>query len=322
MINQTDKKLNSFMAVKNGDDEAVLGKLLYFSLANVLIERDKLQEICDSFDIPYSGGIRLSDINAFRSATGDIYDRVVDGTNIFKVYCRDNEKNGDIISRELVKESLDTTTNHYTKLANIWYDKTTEQMGFDNVDYDINVNPYLYCDEALSLFEKYKRCAGRKHIETIANNFLEKMQAIKVNVFGRIFVIPRTHMQYVDLFEDFIEALNAHNQNTAPFDCNSMYIVDDEKQRAKMAAEFYTSVRKEIETYEERARHLINTGSQSPAVMNRWVIKIDALDVKKRQYEEILQRELGELSDEFATLRMFSQELQVRSRRIELAKCA
>lgn len=322
MINQTNKKLSNFMAVKNGDDEAVLGKLLYFSLSNVLIERDKLQEICDSLDIPYSGGIRLSDVNAFRSATGDIYARVVEGTNIFKIYCRDNEKNGDIISRELVKESLDTSTNQYTKLANIWYDKTTEQMGFDNVEYDYNVSPYTYCEQALSLFEKYKLCAGCKHIETIANNFLEKMQAIKINIKGRLFTIPRTHMQYVDLFEDFIEALNTHNQNTTPLDCNSMYIVDDEKQRAKMAQEFYTSVKKDIEAYEERARYLINTSSQSPAIMNRWVLKIDALDVKKRQYEEILQRELGELNDEFATLRMFSQELQVRSRRIEMDKAA
>ncbi len=322
MITQTNKKLNSFMAVKNGDDEAVLGKLLYFSLSNVLIEREKLQEICDSIGILYSGGVRLSDVNAFRSATGDIYDRIVEGTNIYKVYFRDNEKNGDIISRELVKESLDTTTNHYTKLANIWYDKTTEQMGFDNVDYDINVNPYTYCDQAMKLFEKYKLCAGSKHIETIVNNFLEKMQALKVNVKGRIFLIPRTHMQYVDLFEDFIEALNEHNQNSNPLDVSSMLIVDDEKQRAKMAVEFYTSVRKEIETYEERAKYLINTGSQSPAVMNRWVLKIDALDAKKRQYEDILQRELSELNDEFATLRMFSQELQVRSRKLEMAKCA
>lgn len=322
MINQTNKKLNSFMAVKGDDNADVLGKLLYFSLSNVLIERTDLQDICNAIGIDYSGGTRLSDINAFRSATGDIYERIVDGTNIYKVYCRDNDKGSDIVRRELIKETLDSSTNHYTKLANIWFDKTTGDMGYDNVDYDLNVNPYTYCEQAVSLFEKYKRCAGRKHIETIANNFLEKMQAVKCNVHGRIFVVLRTHMQYVDLFEDFIEALNVHNQNTTPLDVNSMFIIDDEKQRRKMAAEFYNSVRKEIELYEERARHLITTDSQSPAVMSRWILKIDALDVKKRQYEDILQQELSELNDEFSTLRMFSQELQVRSRKIEMAKAA
>lgn len=321
MINETSRNLGNFMGVK-ADNVDVLGKLLYFSLSNVLVERDRLQDICDAVGIGYSGGARLSDVNAFRSATGDIYHRIVDGTSIYKVYCRDNEKSGDLISRELVKETLDASTNRYTKLANIWFNKTTGEMGYDNVDYNPFVSPYTYCEEALSLFEKYKTCAGRKHIETIANSFLDKMQAVKVNCHGRIFIVPRTHMEQVSLFEDFIEALNKHNQNTAELDVNSMYIVDDEKQRAKMASEFYTSVRKEIEMYQERAKHLITTNSQSPAVMNRWIDKIDSLDIKKSQYEDILQRDLSELNSEFATLRMFSQELQIRSRKIGLGKCA
>ena len=310
------------MAVKNGDNEDVLGKLLYFSLSNVLVYKDELQEICNAIGIPYTGKTQVSNINAFRSATGDIHDRIVDGTNIYKVYFRDNVKDGNMVSRELIKEELHSNSNSYTKLANISYDRTTEDVWYDNIYHDPNVDPYTYCQQAISLFEKYKVCAGSRHIETIADNYLLQMQAISVQIYGRIYIVPRNNMDKVTLFEDFIQALNEHNQNPKPLDVNSMFIIDDEKQRAKMANEFYHSVHKEIETYQERAQYLINTNSQSAAVMNRWITKIDALDVKKQQYEDILQRDFYELNDELSTLRMFSQELQVRSRNIQKSKVA
>lgn len=57
--------------------------------------------------------------------------------------------------------------------------------------------------------------------------------------------------------------------------------------------------------------------------MNRWILKIEGLEEKKRHYEELLQKELDELGTEFSTLRMFAQELQLKARRLEtLKKCA
>lgn len=314
-------QMSDLMAV-NQDNGEVLGKFIYFSLSNVLIERSDLQSICDAVGLPYSGGARTSDVNAFRSATGDIYKRIVQDGEIYKVYCRDNERSREMVSRELVKETLGSSTNRYTKLANLSFTVGTGLFSYDNVNFDPVVNPYDFCEQAQSLFEKYKHCAGRKHIETLTDAFLDRMQAIKISVYGRLFFVPRNYMQEVTLFEDFIEALNTYNQNTKPLTVNSMYVMDDEKQRKKMAAEFYTSVRKEIELYQERAEHLISTDSQSPAVMSRWILKIEGLEQKKREYEDILHRQLDELNSEFDTLRMFSQELQIRTRRLEQRRAA
>lgn len=314
-------QMSDLMAV-NKDNGEVLGKFVYFSLSNVLVEKLALESICDAVGLPYSGGARTSDINAFRSATGDIYKRVVSGGEIFKVYCRDNERSKDMVSRELVKETLGATTNRYTKLANLYFSVGSGYLSYDNLSYDPIVDPLEFCEQAEYLFEKYKHCAGRKHIETLTDAFLDRMQAIKISIYGRLFFVPRNYMQEVTLFEDFIEALNTHNQNTTTLVVNSMYVMDDEKQRQKMAAEFYTAVRKEIELYQERAEHLILTNSQSPAVMSRWILKIDSLQKKKQEYENILHRELDELNCEFDTLRIFSQELQIRSRRLEQARAA
>ena len=124
--------MSDLMAVK-GDGGEVLGKLLYFSLGSVQVERDTLADICRSLNIQYSGAKRKNtSSDAFRSATGDLYERVVHGGHIYKVYCRDNHGDGSIISRELVKETLGADTNRYTKLANIQYDKSLDRFDFGN----------------------------------------------------------------------------------------------------------------------------------------------------------------------------------------------
>ena len=313
------KNMSDLMAVKSDSGE-VLGKLLYFSLSNVQVERNKLTEICNGMGVPYSGASRTGAVDAFRSATGDIYKRVVEGGHIYKVFCRDNQRDGDTISRELVKETLGVETNRYTKLANIQFDRTANSFGYGNVEYDPHVDPYEFCAQAETLFEIYKTCAGRKQIEGILLDYLDSMEAIKISIHGRLYFVPRTHMTEVDIFEDFVEALNQNNRNGTPLTVNSMYVLDDQKQRDKMAAEFYAHIRKEIETYQERAEHFIASDCQSVAIMNRWILKIEGLEEKKRHYEELLQKELDELGAEFTTLRMFSQELQIKARRLESSK--
>ena len=51
------------------------------------------------------------------------------------------------------------STNQYVKLANLWMDRQTNQMGYDNLAVDSLVDPWDYCQKAVELFGLYKRCA-------------------------------------------------------------------------------------------------------------------------------------------------------------------
>ena len=119
--------MHDFIGTAQGDKAHMLGKFLYFSLANLLVEKESLSKLCDDLGIPYSGSKRLSVADAFRSATGDIRERVAVASqgesNIYLAYCRDNKRESGILSRELIKETLNRQTNQYEKLANISYDK-------------------------------------------------------------------------------------------------------------------------------------------------------------------------------------------------------
>ena len=270
--------MKNFIGAAQGDKAHMLGKFLYFSLANLLVEKDALSRLCDDLNIPYSGSKRLSVADAFRSATGDIRERVpvtsMGVTNIYLAYCRDNKREGGILSRELVKETLNRQTNQYEKLANISYDKADNTFRCENLIPDADIDVRACCRRAEELFELYQVCANRKHVETICASYLRSLEATKLSITGHMYFVPRTHMDGVDVFEDFITLLGKLNKNGASLMVNSFYIIDDEKQRGKMAEEFYSAVKKEISTYQERADYLIKSGSQSPAVMDRWVLTI------------------------------------------------
>ena len=45
-----------------------------------------------------------------------------------------------------------------------------------------------------------------------------------------------------------------------------------------MTEEFYLAVKKEIAAYQEKCDYFIKSSSQSPAVMERWVLKVQALE--------------------------------------------
>ena len=186
----------------------------------------------------------------------------------------------------------------------------------DNMVMDDAVDVRECCRKAEELFELYQSCANRKQIETICTNFLRGIEATKLSITGHMYFVPRTYMERVDIFEDFITLLSGLNKKQTPLVVNSFYIIDDAKQRDKMTEEFYLAVKKEIATYQEKCDYLIKSGSQSPAVMDRWVLKVQALEQKKRHYEGVLQRELDGLDDEFSVLKFLSQELQVRANSI------
>ena len=136
----TELKFENMTAAASGDRQNMLGKLLYFSLPSVLVDKDDLRQLCVDMNIPYAGGNRLSVSDAFRSATGDVRDRIISEEygerRIYQIYCRDNRRISDsVISRELVKETMHQETNQYEKLANISYDKDSQIFSYDNLAY-------------------------------------------------------------------------------------------------------------------------------------------------------------------------------------------
>lgn len=310
-------EMQSYIGVNEGSG-GIIGKLLYYSTSNILIPKNTFAELGKAFDLPKIKPSRESPSSAYRYATTALKERIVNkdasGTYIYRIYCRDNKQDtAKVICRELVKETLNSTTNNYKKLANIVFDRSTEEMYYDNLEYDTDVGAESYCRQALTLFERFRNCYNSDHVDSVLQALLYKMQAVKINIHGNLYFIPKPQLPLLNVFEDYIEALSKNNLNSGNVSSNSMFVADDEKQREKMAAEFYENYRRDIELYEERIQHFIDNGCTSEAVISRWLKKIEALQQKKNTYEQVLKRQLDSLDRDFALLQMQSEELSVRA---------
>lgn len=310
-------ELNKFIAVKEQNEE-ILGKIVYYSVAGILIDREEFQQIGKDFSLVKYKPARESASEAFRKATSCLYGRYTVKDNnypvTYRIYTRDNKRSSkEKISRELVLEELGSSTNEYRKLMNITFDTETESIEFENIDYYTNVNLTEYKDKAIRMYQLYRTCYNSQHVETVLENLLESMQANKISIRGRIFFVPKQNLQELNLFEDFIAAVSGKTLAESDIICNSMFVVDDEKQRNEMKNEFYINYRRDIEAYQERIQKFISNGGTSEKVIERWLQKIGQLQKKKATYEQILKEELTALDDDYDMLTLQAQELVVRS---------
>jgi len=314
------QSLNQLMVVESENTDGLLGKIVYFGLSGILVRRESLLDLCDSMNFPKPRAKRVSNGDAFRSATGDIHDRLLLDSGIYKIYFRDNKSEKGYLSRELVKEALDSTTNQYTKLANVRMSRESGVMDYENVEHDWDVSPEDYCRKALDLFVLHQSCANSRHIKTLLEYYLASMEAIKIVPRGNMYFVPVSSSAKVGLFEEFIAALNDLNvyrqEKLASFEplcVNSMFVVDDEKQRQKMSEAFYIAVRREITEYMEGIDKLIQSGCESKAIAARWVKKVAELKAKKTTYEATLHQKLEETDAEYDSLQFMVNELQMKT---------
>ena len=56
--------------------------------------------------------------------------------------------------------------------------------------------------------------------------------------------------------------------------------------------------------------------------MERWISRIEELKAKKQRYEALFRKELTETDEEFDSLQLYQQELQMRAADIRSLKAA
>ena len=309
--------LEKFIAIKTEDGkiEEVMGKYMYYSLPKLIVKVDKVKEICEAIGFPVEVKEKPSLTDAFRSATSEIHHRIVevygDEMKFINIYCRDNKKGeDDVLSRELVEETLDETTNSYKKLANITLDKNSGELVLSDIDTTSDSDIPAYFEKSKSYFYLYQDCIGNRSIETIADKYISSMNATSISARGHHYFVPKAHMHKISLLEDFMELLGKSNlfsysdkRDSTYISINSMYVADNEKQRDKMAHEFYLDMAKEISEYQSRIIRLMEGGNKSQRILDRWGLKIQAMESKKHEYEKILNRNLSDVDDEFSMLR-------------------
>ena len=327
-----NNSMEQFMAIhsEDGTNGDILGKYMYYSLPKLIVKAERVREICDQIGFPIMVNENISVTDAFRSATGEIHDRIEEpyGSEIkvCRIYCRDNKRvDTDVLSRELIEETLYESTNSYRKLANITLDKMSGEMVLSDVDFTSDRDILGYFEQAEKLFRLYQDCVGNRSIETMAEKYIFGLHAISISARGHHYFVPKAYMHGINLLEDFMELVGRENlftystgRDAKYISINSMYVADDAKQRGKMSREFYLDMGREIEEYQRRIIKLIQSGNSSQKILDRWELKIQSLESKKREYEDILKQDLSGVDEEFTMLRDMCNQFRLTVRRSQV----
>ncbi len=327
-----NNSMEQFMAIhsEDGTNGDILGKYMYYSLPKLIVKAERVREICEQIGFPIMVNENISVTDAFRSATGEIHDRIEEpyGSEIkvCRIYCRDNKRvDADVLSRELIEETLYESTNSYRKLANITLDKMSGEMVLSDVDFTSDRDILGYFQQAEKLFRLYQDCVGNRSIETMAEKYIFGLHAISISARGHHYFVPKAYMHGINLLEDFMELVGRENlftystgRDAKYISINSMYVADDAKQRGKMSREFYLDMGREIEEYQRRIIKLIQSGNSSQKILDRWELKIQSLESKKREYEDILKQDLSGVDEEFTMLRDMCNQFRLSVRRSQV----
>lgn len=327
-----NNSMEQFMAIhsENGTNEDILGKYMYYSLPKLIVKAERVREICEQIGFSIMVNENISVTDAFRSATGEIHDRIEESygseIKVCRIYCRDNKRvDADVLSRELIEETLYESTNSYRKLANITLDKMSGEMVLSDVDFTSDRDILSYFQQAEKLFRLYQDCVGNRSIETMAEKYIFGLHAISISARGHHYFIPKAYMHGITLLEDFMELVGRENlftystgRDAKYISINSMYVADDAKQRGKMSREFYLDMGREIEEYQRRIIKLIQSGNSSQKILDRWELKIQSLESKKREYEDILKQDLSGVDEEFTMLRDMCNQFRLSVRRSQV----
>lgn len=314
--------MSKFMIIntENGQQSEIMGKYMYYSFPRLIVKTERVKEICEQIGFPVNVSEKGSITDAFKSATSNIYDRIEqEGNEVLKIYCRDNKRgDNNILSRELVEETLMNSTNNYRKLANITLDKEMGIMQLSGYDLCRDSRVIQYFDEANNRFSLYRDCVSNSSIENMVEKYMASLHAISISAKGHHYFVPKDYMHKIDLLETFFELLAKENlfvyadgRNAKYISSNSMYVADDETQRKKMAHEFYFDMGREIEEYQKNISRLIRNGNSSQRILDRWSLKIEELQRKKKEYESLLKQNLSGIDENFTLLEGMRDQLKL-----------
>lgn len=75
---------------------------------------------------------------------------------------------------------------------------------------------------------------------------------------------------------------------------------------------------REIEEYQKRIARLIQNGNSSQRILDRWELKIQSLENKKREYEKILKKDLSGIDENFTMLRDMCDQFKFAVKRTQV----
>lgn len=201
--------LNDMTAVKDAQNNDILGHLMWFSVGKQLVKSDELRNhlVNSGLDETFMPNpIRSTD--AFRRATKEIETKkATTQTGVFENYLiREVFSDRDQVQRNIVVETVDQSGKKLDYESNsgiVTLNKKNDTLTFVSSD-DITKE---LCEEAEKNFNVYKDHYSAQQVRVMVNKILQSLSPTPVRPNGGIYFVPDSHTEQLKKLVSFTSAL-------------------------------------------------------------------------------------------------------------------
>jgi len=310
---------NNLIALKGGNNENILGNLVWFSVSDLDILREDLVKLAQHASLPEKyvpAPIRPTD--AFRRATsevGGVINAGGDQTTVLMV--REVLSDEERVVRHLIKEVRDKKNVRlsYDQVGVIEFDRRAEAV--TGAAYEDSAKSAVA--KAKKLFDRYRDYYGADHIRRMLKAALDDCQAVGVRPSGGVYFVPRQYEKTAKALSSLIKTLpgNSVELHLVPLvDATEQRAMVEDKLRSQVMVQVaqigsllggnaeVLGVKKTLKSLSvEFASVLREQQTVSKTTGNNAIIQLQELKEQVGEYEGLLESNLGEVRSTLDILR-------------------
>lgn len=286
----------------NVSDEAVLGYLVWYSVADVRIPRGDLEALFQQVGLdekhlpPLPRGH-----DVFLRATSVLngiefpFNNGSDQPLTARLLVRKVTRRGGRVAQKLVREIVDD------QKVRLSYDEVAD-MEYDAGRFTLTVRPGFgeernYQADVDVIAAEFKALSGvmiGQAIRATVRDILRSCRPTVVRPSGAVYFVPRGHFDTLVKLAELIEALAEYKVTQAEMLCEVVPLVDATRQRMMVGHQFRQQVTAELDDMAEKlAEVLRGEKTMRPRTAAGYVERFQELKEQVREYEAILEEDLG-----------------------------
>lgn len=203
------KSVENMTAVKNINENDILGNLMWYSVGKQLVNATELHTKLVQSGLEESWmPNQIRSVDAFRRATKEVETRkLTDVANIYENYIiREVFADSDTVQRNIVVETVDQNgkrLDYNSEAAVITLDKTSGNISFVTTSEQTTE----MCKDIENRYTVYKEHYSAQQVRVMVNKILQSLAPVPVRPNGGIYFIPNSHTEQLKKLVAFTGSL-------------------------------------------------------------------------------------------------------------------
>lgn len=274
-------------------DEALLGKLLWYSVSELRVKHDDVVKHLIDSGIATNLPLPPKDVDVFRRVCTAAERKKVPTADpeIFANYRMAEFTDDESVVRRIVRQKVDNKGKKlgHREVADIRFERKTSHVDVRTLGIGRDETALQVAAEVQREFGQWRGCLNAYAIREWIRHYILRLGATPVRPGGGVYFVKKEHAQAIDQIEDFAHRLGDY------VELHSLPLIDDQKQRNMVKRAFETETNDEVDKLIDEIQDLRKKGEKLPeSKYSGFAERLVELSDRHKEYQGILQSNLDE----------------------------